>query len=234
MATQLNITVIEDHDALRAVTIEALRQQGHQVMGIDCAEALDDEAAGFRSDVFVIDINLPGEDGLSVARRIRKGNPGAGIIMASGRTQLDDRIAGYDSGADVYLPKPVAVEELLAAVTAIQRRIELAKSPPSQGGDAGFVVDTRAMLLNGPKGSVVISRSELQMLSAFASSAGQQLEYWQLMEALGQQPDDLRKATLEVKMVRLRKKLFEVGAEHRCIRSIRLFGYQLCVPLQII
>ena len=96
------------------------------------------------------------------------------------------------------------------------------------------MVDTRAMLLNGPKGSVVISRSELQMLSAFASSAGQQLEYWQLMEALGQQPDDLRKATLEVKMVRLRKKLFEVGAEHRCIRSIRLVGYQLCVPLQII
>jgi DNA-binding response OmpR family regulator len=90
------------------------------------------------------------------------------------------------------------------------------------------------MLLNGPKGSVVISRAELQMLSAFATSAGQQLEHWQLMEALGQQPDDLRKATLEVKMVRLRKKLFEVGAEHRCIRSIRLVGYQLCVPLQII
>ena len=227
MVAKLNITVIEDHDALRAVTMEALRQQGHEVQGIDCAEALDDEAAGFHANIFVIDINLPGENGLSLARRIRKGNPGAGIIMASGRTQVDDRIAGY-------LPKPVAVEELLAAVTAIQRRIELAKAPTSQSGDEGFVVDSRAMLLNGPKGSVVISRSELQMLSAFATSAGQQLEHWQLMEALGQQPDDLRKATLEVKMVRLRKKLFEVGAEHRCIRSIRLVGYQLCVPLQII
>lgn len=234
MVAKLNITVIEDHDALRAVTMEALRRQGHEVQGIDCAEALDDEAAGFHANIFVIDINLPGENGLSLARRIRKGNPGAGIIMASGRTQVDDRIAGYDSGADVYLPKPVAVEELLAAVTAIQRRIELAKAPTSQGGSEGFVVDSRAMLLNGPKGSVVISRSELQMLSAFATSAGQQLEHWQLMEALGQQPDDLRKATLEVKMVRLRKKLFEVGAEHRCIRSIRLVGYQLCVPLQII
>ncbi len=234
MVAKLNITVIEDHDALRAVTMEALRQQGHEVQGIDCAEALDDEVAGFHAHVFVIDINLPGEDGLSLARRIRKGNPGAGIIMASGRTQLDDRIAGYDSGADVYLPKPVAVEELLAAVTAIQRRIELTKSPASHVGGEGFAVDSRAMLLNGPKGSVVISRSELQMLSAFATSAGHQLEYWQLMEALGQQPDDLRKATLEVKMVRLRKKLFEVGAEHRCIRSIRLVGYQLCVPLQIV
>jgi DNA-binding response OmpR family regulator len=234
MVAKLNITVIEDHDALRAVTMEALRQQGHDVQGIDCAEALDDEVAGFHAQIFVIDINLPGEDGLSLARRIRKGNPSAGIIMASGRVHVDDRIAGYDSGADVYLPKPVAVEELLAAVTAIQRRIELAKSPASSGTGEGFTVDSRAMLLNGPKGSVVISRAELQMLSAFATSAGQQLEYWQLMEALGQQPDDLRKATLEVKMVRLRKKLFEVGAEHRCIRSIRLVGYQLCVPLQII
>ena len=89
-------------------------------------------------------------------------------------------------------------------------------------------------MTSAPRSLSPYSRSELQMLSAFATSAGQQLEHWQLMGALGQQPDDLRKATLEVKMVRLRKKLFEVGAEHRCIRSIRLVGYQLCVPLQII
>lgn len=233
MASKLNITVIEDHDALRAVTVEALRQQGHQVQGIACAEALDDEAARVPADVFVIDINLPGEDGLSLSRRIRHGNPRAGIIMASGRTMVEDRIAGYDSGADVYLPKPVAMEELLAAVAAVQRRIELAQSEGSGAARNGMVVDARAMLLTGPKGSVVISRSELQMLSAFSTSAGQQLEYWQLMEALGQTPDEFRKPTLEVKVVRLRKKLIEVGAELRCIRSVRLFGYQLCVPLQV-
>ena len=231
MASKLNITVVEDHDALRAVTIEALRQQGHNVQGIACAEALDDEAAHAPADVFIIDINLPGEDGLSLSRRIRKGNPRAGIIMASGRTMVDDRIAGYDSGADVYLPKPVAMEELLAAVSSVQRRIESS----SAAGEASeeFIVDSRAMLLTGPKGSVVISRSELQMLSAFSTAAGCQLEYWQLMEALGHTPDEFRKATLEVKVVRLRKKLIEAGAELRCIRSVRLVGYQLCVPLQI-
>jgi DNA-binding response OmpR family regulator len=89
------------------------------------------------------------------------------------------------------------------------------------------------MLLNGPKGAIVISRAELQMLSAFSTSAGQQLEYWQLMELLGHAPDEFRKATLEVKIVRLRKKLIEVGAELRCLRAVRLVGYQLCVPLQI-
>lgn len=231
MASKLNITVVEDHDALRAVTLEALRQHGHNVQGIACAEALDDEAANSPADVFIIDINLPGEDGLSLSRRIRKGNPRAGIIMASGRTMVDDRIAGYDSGADVYLPKPVAIEELLAAVSSVQRRLEL----PQAGGEEreDFAVDSRAMLLNGPKGSVVISRSELKMLSAFSTSAGRQLEYWQLMEVLGHTPDEFRKATLEVKVVRLRKKLIEAGAGPRCLRSVRLVGYQLCVPLQI-
>jgi DNA-binding response OmpR family regulator len=233
MASKLNITVVEDHDALRAVTIEALRQQGHTVQGISCAEALDDEAARFPADIFIIDINLPGEDGLSLSRRIRKGNPRAGIIIASGRTLVDDRIAGYDSGADVYLPKPVAMEELLAAVLAVQRRIALPQGEFNGVPQQGLVLDSRAMLLTGQKGSVVISRSELQMLSAFSTSAGQQLEYWQLMEALGHTPDEFRKATLEVKVVRLRKKLIEAGAELRCIRSVRLFGYQLCVPLQM-
>lgn len=231
MASKLNITVVEDHDALRAVTLEALRQYGHNVQGIACAEALDDEAASFPADVFIIDINLPGEDGLSLSRRIRKGNPRAGIIMASGRTMVDDRIAGYDSGADVYLPKPVAMEELLAAVSSVQRRLELPQAAGEERDD--FAVDSRAMLLNGPKGSVVISRSELQMLSAFSTSVGRQLEYWQLMEVLGHTPDEFRKATLEVKVVRLRKKLIEAGAGPRCLRSVRLVGYQLCVPLQI-
>ncbi len=233
MASKLNITVVEDHDALRAVTLEALRQQGHTVQGIACAEALDDEAARFPADVFIIDINLPGEDGLSLSRRIRQGNPHAGIIMASGRTLVDDRIAGYDSGADVYLPKPVAMEELLAAVSSVSRRIVSSRQAGSGEQRQEFAVDSRAMLLHGPQGTIVISRSELQMLSAFSTSAGQQLEYWQLMELLGHTPDEFRKATLEVKVVRLRKKLIEVGAGLRCLRAVRLVGYQLCVPLQI-
>lgn len=231
MAAQLNIMVVEDHDSLRAVTIEALRQQGHAVHGIASAEALDDEAARFATDIFIIDINLPGEDGLSLARRIRRGHPLAGIIMASGRTQVDDRVAGYDCGADIYLPKPVAMDELLAAVASVSRRV--GRQRAAEQGQRAFSVDVRSMMLHGPAGSVSISRAEAQMLSAFATSAGQQLAYWQLMELLGQPDDDFRKATLEVKVVRLRKKLVEVGADQRCLRAVRLVGYQLCVPMNV-
>ncbi len=233
MATQLNITVIEDHDALRAVTVEALRQQGHEVQGIPSAEALDCEAAGRGTDIFIIDINLPGEDGLSLSRRIRQHHPRAGIIMASGRTQVDDRVAGYESGADVYLSKPVALAELLAAVSSVNRRLDSAQPDELAAREPAFVVDSRSMLLQGPARAVVISRAELQMLSAFSASPGQQLEYRQLVELLGHAPDEFRKASLEVKMVRLRKKLIDAGAGARCLRAVRMVGYQVCVPLHM-
>ena len=231
MASKLNITVVEDHDALRAVTIEALRQQGHKVQGIACAEAIDDEAASAPSDLFIIDVNLPGEDGLSLSKRIRRGNPRAGIIMATGRTHVGDRIAGYENGADVYLSKPVEMEELLAAVSAVSRRADMWQSQPQ--AEEGFIVDSRSLTLSGPKGTTVISASELRMLIAFSTSHARQLEYWQIMELLGHSPEDFRKASLEVKIVRLRKKLVQVGADLGCLRSLRLVGYQLCVPLKI-
>lgn len=234
MAASLNITVIEDHDALRAVTVEVLRQQGHQVQGISCAEALGDEAASLHTDLFIVDLNLPGEDGLSLSKRIRRANPRAGIIMATGRDLVSDRIAGYENGADLYLSKPVAIEELLAAVSSVKRRIDVWPGTSATAATDGIIADSRSLTLSGPRGSTVISAAELTMLSTFSNNQGQQLEYWQLMELLGHSPETFRKATLEVKIVRLRKKLIQAGADAGCLRSIRLFGYQLCVPVQIL
>ena len=235
MASRLKITVIEDHDALRLVTIEALRQRGHHVQGVSCAEALGDEAASELTDLFIVDLNLPGEDGLSLSKRIRSANPRAGIIMATGRGTISDRIAGYENGADVYLSKPVAMEELLAAVDAVKRRLGLWRSSRDNAtAQEGFFADSQTLTLSGPKGSTVISSAELKMISTFSNSQERQLEYWQLMELLGQSPESFRKATLEVKIVRLRKKLMQVGAPQGCLRSIRLHGYQLCVPVQLI
>lgn len=119
MVATLNILVVEDHDILREATVETLRQQGHQVTGIDCAEALDAEFGGVLFDVYVIDLRLPGEDGISLTRRLRLRQPGAGIILATARVLPQDREAGLVSGADIYLPKPLLPEDLLAAVAAL-------------------------------------------------------------------------------------------------------------------
>lgn len=80
MATALNIIVVEDHDTLREVTVALLAEQGHKVIGLACAEALDDEAGGRVADIYLLDLNLPGENGISLARRIRHAQPNVGKI----------------------------------------------------------------------------------------------------------------------------------------------------------
>lgn len=119
MVATLNILVVEDHDILREATVDTLRQQGHRVTGIDCAEALDAEFSGVLFDVYVIDLRLPGEDGISLTRRLRRRQADAGIILATARVLPQDREAGLVSGADIYLPKPLLPEDLLAAVAAL-------------------------------------------------------------------------------------------------------------------
>ena len=155
-------------------------------------------------------------------------------IMASGRKGIEDRVSGYENGADLYLAKPVEIQELLAAVAAVGRRSSSWPSVQAVEGLEGFAVDPRSLLLIGPARSTTLTVNEVRMLSAFSSALSQQLEYWQLIEILGYSTEHFSKSSLEVKIVRLRKKLIEVGAELGCLRSIRLVGYQLCVPLKII
>ena len=228
MNNPLNIVVVEDHDALREVTVEALRQRGYNVRGIDCAEALDDELGAFRADLLVLDLNLPGEDGLSLARRIRAAQPDIGIIMVTGRTHVSDRMLGYGSGADIYLPKPASVEEIGAAIQALSRRI----SPPAIEQNA-LSLNTITLQLQGPKNLVKLSDLESTLLSAFAKALDHRLERWQLIELSGKATEKVSKTALEVQIVRLRKKLEQAGAPAPTINAIRGAGYQLCVALQI-
>ena len=228
MDTPLNIVVVEDHADLREATVAALCSMGHDARGIDCAEALDDELGAFRADLLVLDLNLPGEDGLSLARRIRAAEPGIGIIMVTGRTQLNDRMRGYGSGADIYLPKPASVEELGAAIQALARRIR----PAASAGDAISLNPTK-LQLQGPKQQVNVSDHESTLLLALGKAKDHRLENWQLMELSGSAVEDQSKATLEVQIGRLRKKLEQAGAPAPTIKAIRGTGYQLCVAVQI-
>jgi DNA-binding response OmpR family regulator len=122
MVSHLSIVLVEDNDDLRELTADALRGEGHRVVALSCAEELEDHAAGAAADVFLIDLNLPGEDGFSLSRRIRQVHPLVGIIIVSARSDLQDKIVGYDSGADWYLPKPVPFGELSAALKSFARR----------------------------------------------------------------------------------------------------------------
>ncbi|MGI9211733.1 MAG: response regulator transcription factor [Methylococcaceae bacterium] len=123
MDSGLNIIVVEDHDDLREITIEALCVLNHRVKGVASAEMLDEVLEKNDTDILVLDLNLPGEDGISLSRRIRAAQPTIGIIMVTVREQIRDRIEGYGSGADLYLTKPTSIEELQAAIKALARRL---------------------------------------------------------------------------------------------------------------
>lgn len=137
MTAPLKIVVIEDNDSLRKATVAMLTREGHLVSGLISAEDINDKVFQEKIDIFLIDLNLPGEDGISLSKRIRSSMPLAGIIMVSARNRLDERLTGYESGADIYLTKPVAPEEMLATISSLGRRIkngsitQLTPLPPS-------------------------------------------------------------------------------------------------------
>lgn len=231
MVARLSIVLVEDNDDLRELTADALRAQGHQVVALSCAEELEDQARGAAADVFLIDLGLPGEDGFSLARRLRQVQPLVGIIIVSARDGVQDKVDGYDSGADWYLPKPVPMPELLAALNSFARRRQ-AQQIEAVSPMGGLCLRQRE--LQGPHGCVRLTPSEEALLTAFARAPSGRLENWQLMELTGMGGADANKAGLEVRITRLRKKLAQAGAPDPSLESIRGVGYCLQAPIQII
>lgn len=228
MDSSLNIVLVEDHAALRKVAAQMLRQEGYRVTELSCAEDLDDEVGGQRVDIFILDLNLPGESGISLARRLRSVQPGVGIIMMTARDQPKDMEEGLVTGADQYLVKPVSVPVLLAAIGALARRLQA----ETQVNSCLHLEQSR-LFLHGPAGEVHLSATEAALLIGLARAPGQRLALFQVGELMGQGEDEFNKASIEVRMARLRKKLIGVGAENDCLKALRNEGYQLCALVHL-
>jgi DNA-binding response OmpR family regulator len=224
----LSIMIIEDYDALRETMCNVLQQDGHLVCGVAMAEDVDDTPAGFVPDLYIVDLNLPGEDGISLARRIRRSEPSVGIVIVSARAAVTDRIDGYSSGANIYMTKPVSLDELRAVVAGfVERLVNVDRIK-----DNSLVLNTLKMQLSGPSFSARITQEEQIVLAAFARAAQQSLEHWQVAAHFGR-GEELTKENLEVRLGRLRKKLIACGAPAPAIQSIRGVGYRLCVQLLV-
>ena len=228
-APPLKLLVVEDHLALLDTLTETLTASGHEVVGIDCAEALDEVPAHFVADIAVLDLNLPGENGLQLAQRLRRIQPGIGIIMLTARNALQDKLAGYGHGADLYLTKPTPPQELCAAVLALGQRVR----PSAAAEPAAFTLDTAAGLLHTPQGALLLRGPESALLHALALAADHTLEVFQMLEKIDKPVDAQGKTQLEVLLSRLRAKLVAHGAPAAPIRAVRGKGYRLCLPLHI-
>lgn len=225
----IKVLLVEDHDALREAVSEMLEHCGYQVTGVECAEAVCEGSSQLMFDVAVLDLNLPGEDGLALAQRLRVVQPTLGIIMMTARCEREDRLQGYQHGADVYLSKPVDIEELALAVQALARRMNSATC----GADSGYWLDRQNLSLELPEQRIPLTSDEVIILQALALAAERTLESWQLLEVLEREVDENGTNQLRVIISRLRQKLKNHGLKIPLIRSERGKGYRLCVPLRL-
>lgn len=227
MDTRIKIALVEDNDDLRDLLFRDISRAGYAVQNAGCADDLDDLAATTAFDILILDINLPGENGLEIAQRYKQANPDLYIIMLTARVGTDDKVAGYDAGADIYLTKPVSSSELIAAIMSVSRRL----LKPSS--DQEVVLNVREMTLVG-NGVAELNRQETTILKALSESANGRLPYYRLLELCGEDVNATSKSTLEVRIVRLRKKLAEAGVEGKGIRAVRSEGYQLLQRIRIV
>jgi two-component system phosphate regulon response regulator OmpR len=228
MDTLLKIALVEDSDDLRDLLKRDISKAGYTVYSAESAEDLDDLVTHTHIDLLILDLNLPGEDGLSIAKRYKRSNPGLYIIMLTARAREQDRIDGYESGADVYLTKPISSVELMAAIGSVSRRLRKLHDPQD------VILNTRTMTLTGVK-TVELGRIEIVLLKALNESPNGNLPYFRLLELCGEiEMNEHSKAALEVRVVRLRKKLSDAGIEGKGIRAIRGEGYQLLSRIKIV
>ena len=222
--TPARILVVDDDPGIREVLSDYLTQHGFEVTGAASAAEMDQALASGRTDLIVLDLMMPGEDGLSVVRRLSGTPP---VVMLSAMGEDTDRIVGLELGADDYLAKPCNPRELLARIRAVLRRPREDEAP---AGAAlmfdGWRLDLVRRELARPDGAVVIlSAGEFGLLRAFAERPGRVLTRDQLLEAARGADADVFDRAMDVQISRLRKKLDD-GSGREMITTIRGEGYR--------
>ena len=228
----MNILLVEDYRDLQQALTESLQRLQHQVVSLGAAEEVDAALAEQPADVALVDLNLPKEDGLSLIKRLRHTHPDMGIIVISGRDSTLARVSGYQSGADLYLTKPVVNEELFAAIGAVGRRLKRRADAPAVAEPPGVQLDTTRMEVVGPDARIRLTTTEYTLLAALARNGSRPLETARIYQLLGREPG--QKSALEALVYRVRRKLAQAGAGSHSIRAHRMQGYQLSCRLRIV
>lgn len=224
-AQHMNILTIEDETSLAAHIVRALQRSGHETAHADDGAAGLKLALGGRFDIVILDVNLPGMDGFEVLKRIKKSGSNARVIMLTARSEVGDRVQGLKSGADDYLTKPFAMEELLARVEALGRRgLAVEKSNLLQCGD--LTLDVRARRVNVAGEPVALSPREMEVLQILLAEPGRTFSRDEICERIWQREHEHDTRTVEIFIMRLRKKL-EGGKKTPVIETMRGAGYRL-------
>ncbi len=221
------VVVVDDDEALRNALRRALRLEGYDVeVAVDGADALT-QLAGLSADLVVLDVLMPVLDGVTMCRRLRASGDATPILMLTARDAVSDRVVGLDAGADDYLTKPFALEELLARVRALLRRSHPDHDASLRVGDLELDPRTRRVSRGGR--AVELTRTEFSLLELLMRNAGVVLTRDTVRERVWGFDDSYGSNTLDVYVGYLRRKT-EAGGEARMIHTMRGVGFVLRSP----
>ena len=221
----MKILVVDDERAVRDSLRRALELQGYQVdLAADGAEALALLEANGQPDAVVLDILMPGIDGLEVCRRIREEGNEVPVLMLTARDAVGDRVEGLDAGADDYLVKPFALEELLARIRALLRRTSPTADGALRFADVELDPGTREVRRAGDQ--IDLTRTEFNLLELFLLNPRQVLTRSIIFERVWGYDFGFASNSLDVYIGYLRRKT-EAGGKPRLIHTVRGVGYAL-------
>ena len=225
----VRILVVDDERAVRESLQRALELEGYQIeLAADGREALTRLENGEQQpDAVILDVLMPVVDGLEVCRRLRRVGNRVPVLMLTARDEIEDRVSGLDAGADDYVPKPFALEELLARVRALLRRTNGGSDDVLRFADLELDSGTREVRRNGD--SIELTRTEFALLELFMMNPRQVLTRSIIFERVWGYDFGFASNSLDVYIGYLRRKT-EAGGKPRLIQTVRGVGYALREP----
>ncbi|MCW8831023.1 MAG: response regulator transcription factor [Gammaproteobacteria bacterium] len=235
MSDKKTILVVEDEEDLRDIVIYNLEREGYKTIGVESGEEGLDCAIALRPDLIILDLMLPGMNGMDVCRKLKQGDGSENlkqpddiknipIIMASAKGEEADIVSGLELGADDYVTKPFSPRILLARVRSVLRRSQQdSKQEASSLNIDGMEIDTRKFKLKINDATVDLTKSEFGILNFLASHRGWVFTRYQIVDAIRGEKYVVTERAIDVQIAGLRKKLGDYGD---LIETVRGVGYR--------
>jgi two-component system, OmpR family, response regulator len=235
-----HVLAVDDDPDLRRIVSQYLAANDLRITAVASGAEMDEVLKHEVIDCIVLDLKLPGEDGLTIARRLREtGN--IPILMLTGRSEEADRVMGLELGADDYLTKPFSPRELLARIRALLRRVKLHSTVADEVGKRrayrfeGWELNVPLRRLKSPDGRLlVLPNGEFSLLSALLASPQRVLSRSQLIEQSHLYDDEIYDRSIDVQILRLRRKIEADPSEPKLILTERGAGYLFAAPVEAV
>lgn len=226
--TQVKVLIAEDDESIRETTSKYLKKHGFMVQAVGDGEECLQAFEKFYPHIVILDIMLPSKDGYQVCKEIRKIDDFVGILMLTARSEEVDKILGFDFGADDYLPKPFSLQELLARVKALTRRItKTANVLKYEDPELDLVIDFASYTAFKRNRPLPLSPKEFKLLYYFVSNKNQVITRSELLEAVwGYSRGNLPTRTVDNHVARLRLKIEDDPNRPKHLVTVHGIGYK--------